>query len=245
MDSTFQPENSPLSKDLEITPESESMEDLPPLEDEPELISGLGMDSGDEDNPQDVGNVVDLGRDMTVQPEPEDLQTLPEAQSDEDSSLQDSASADVSPLQKTQSSLVRLPMEPDMAIVSQNDTQREFAESIRSGKYVEAVATVVSKLCHLEIVTIVEDEDDPRSPVGLAHSQGIAGQRMITRMDLVGGDITKVIGKRFIERSEYKPLQEMHNQQVTEGLGIMKTNLDNLVKAINSLKNLKDLDGKS
>ena len=132
-----------------------------------------------------------------------------------------------------------------MAIVSQNDTQREFAESIRSGKYVEAVATVVSKLCHLEIVTIVEDEDDPRSPVGLAHSQGIAGQRMITRMDLVGGDITKVIGKRFIERSEYKPLQEMHNQQVTEGLGIMKTNLDNLVKAINSLKNLKDLDGKS
>jgi hypothetical protein len=130
-------------------------------------------------------------------------------------------------------------MEPEMSIVLQNDPQREFAESIRNGKYVEAVATVVSKLCHLEIVTIVEDEEDALSHVDSAHSQGLPGQRMITRMDLVGGDITKVIGKRFIERPEYKPLQEMHNQQVTEGLGIMKTNLENLMNAINSLKNLE------
>jgi hypothetical protein len=129
-----------------------------------------------------------------------------------------------------------------MASVRQDDPQQEFAESIRNGKYMEAVATVVSQLCHLEIVTIVEDEDDLPSNVDLAHSQGLPGQRIITRMDLVGGDITKVIGKRFIERSEYKPLQEMHNQQVAEGLGIMKTNLDNLVKAINSLKSLKNLD---
>jgi hypothetical protein len=106
----------------------------------------------------------------------------------------------------------------------------------------EAVATVVSQLCHLEIVTIVEDEDDLSNMVEPAPDQGLPGQRIITRMDLVGGDITKVIGKRFVERSEYKPLQEIHNQQVAEGLGIMKNNLENLVKAINSLKSLKNLD---
>jgi hypothetical protein len=243
MDSAFQPENSLLSNDFEITPESESIEDLAPREDEPQPISGFGADSGNEENLQDIGNPVVLGFDQPIQPESESLHALPESESNDDLPLRESASGEVSTsLPTTGSLLVRPSTQPGMASVRQDDPQQEFAESIRNGNYMEAVATVVSQLCHLEIVTIVEDEDDLSNMVESAPDQGLPGQRIITRMDLVGGDITKVIGKRFVERSEYKPLQEIHNQQVAEGLGIMKNNLENLVKAINSLKSLKNLD---
>lgn len=243
MDSAFQPENSLISNDFEITPESESIEDLAPREDEPQPISGFGADYGNEENLQDISNPVVLGMDEPIQPESESLHALPEAESNDDLPLHESAPGDASTsLPTTRSLLVRPSTQTGLASVRQDDPQREFAESIRNGKYMEAVATVVSQLCHLEIVTIVEDEDDLSNMVEPAPDQGLPGQRIITRMDLVGGDITKVIGKRFVERSEYKPLQEIHNQQVAEGLGIMKNNLENLVKAINSLKSLKNLD---
>jgi hypothetical protein len=260
MESTFQSEDASLPNRLEITPVSESSEGLSLLDDESDQISTMEIDSGDEENSTTINNVVELSSDLSIQPASESLQALPEEESD-DLSLPELASieppqelASTDPPQELASmeapighqvnptSLFRPSAEPVMKGLGQTDPQREFAESIRNGNYVEAVATVVSKLCHLEIVTIVEDEDCPPSSEDLAHSQGTVGQRIITRMDLVGGDITKVIGKRFVERSEYKPLQDMHNQQVTEGLAIMKTNLDNLVKAINSLKSLTNPD---
>jgi hypothetical protein len=116
--------------------------------------------------------------------------------------------------------------------------QEEFARNVSSQNYRDALASVVTQLSHLEIVTIVEDENEPVSPSGGGSQQGMPGKRMVTTIDLLDGDITNVIGSRFVENPTYSPLREMHRQQVDQGFSILDKNVQILMSAIQQLKQL-------
>lgn len=138
-------------------------------------------------------------------------------------------------------SLARQGESPTGAIVPRSQTssrQEEFARNVSSRNYRDALASVVTQLSHLEIVTIVEDENEAVPLSGGASQQGMPGKRMVTTIDLLDGDITNVIGSRFVENPTYSPLREMHRQQVDQGFSILDKNVQILIRAIQQLKQL-------
>lgn len=114
--------------------------------------------------------------------------------------------------------------------------QAQFREDIRNGNYLKAIGAVVSRMSQLQIHTIIEDEDDPHYSGNLADFQGLAGQRMITCIDLLDGDLKNVIGSRFIEGDSYHSFREYHVSQVDKGLGIISQNISALQQAIKNLQ---------
>ena len=120
--------------------------------------------------------------------------------------------------------------------------QQAFAQKISQRNFFDAMAMIVGELSHLEIMTIVEDEDDPYFEGDLSDYRGLPGQRMITRIGLIDGDIQNFIGSRFIESASYQDLNQFHREQVEQSHQIIKNNLEALKNAINYLEGLTNQD---
>jgi len=125
----------------------------------------------------------------------------------------------------------------DLASMNNKNTQekqKDFKEKIKHKQFYEAFADVVKDIIQLRVFTIIEDDinllqDD------LDKVEGQPSRRIVTIIDLLDGDIKNIIGKDFVEKSEYKELQTYHLSEVEKGQVIIKENLDSLQKAIKAL----------
>lgn len=239
MDSLFQSATTPRQNDLGIEPEPESKESPTTSPDDGGTGQAVNQNTAPTEPPQADSTPSAPSTPMAIQPEGEDLAELSTATNDNPSSSPEHTLGPATAGQDRSTGLLSRPAaDAGMAIVRDEDPRQEFAACVRQKKYVDAMATVVSQLCYLEIVTIVEDENDAQATVAGYQDQGLPGHRMVTRIDLAGGDITTILGKRFIEDPNYKPIQDLHHKQVAEGLEIIKNNIGILKDAINTLKNL-------
>jgi hypothetical protein len=238
MDSSFQAATTPRQSNL-IVPEDEALDNLPLTAGEGEARPSVNLTSAPAEQSQAVAAPSGAASAMAIQPDAEDLPELPNGNNHTPAA---SPGQSLGPEETSQvihpPLLARPAVDAGMAIVRRDDPRREFAECVKQRNYVDAMAAVVGQLCYLEIVTIVEDEDEAQSASESSQDQGLPGHRMVTRMDMAAGDITKIIGKRFIENPDYKPIQDLHQRQVAEGLDVIKNNIQILMNAINSLKNL-------
>lgn len=238
MDTTFPADPTPLPSNLAVTPEAETMDDLVPTPDTVAATPAVSTSNGFADQSQAGAEAEVLPASFSLQPEAEEWPAEPEPHIDV---LPASPPSPVAlPGTSHLAATPGLPSSPaaELVRVPRDDAQTEFANCVRQRNYVGAFASVVSRLCQLEVITIIEDEDHPASPLELGQDQGLPGHRLLTRIDLLTGDITNILGKRFIENPDYKPIKDLHNQQVDKGLAIMKDNLQTLMSAFNSLKNL-------
>lgn len=114
-------------------------------------------------------------------------------------------------------------------------SEQEFRRNINEKNFYEAFAVVVKDLNRLKVTTIIEDEIEGGNAGFAEDLQGQPGKRMITAIDLIDGDITNVIGTRFIDNPDYAKLREEHIEQVLKGQDIVKGNLEVLRTAIREL----------
>jgi hypothetical protein len=121
-----------------------------------------------------------------------------------------------------------------------NIPKTSFQEKVNDNKFFEAFASVIEDTVTLEIMTIVEDENENwvKDKGDRKKEQGMPGKRMVTQIKLLNGDITNIIGNRFIENPSYEHLREFHETQVLKGQDIIKGNLECLHKALTYLINI-------
>ena len=127
---------------------------------------------------------------------------------------------------------------PDFPEMKVSEKQKSFSKNIHHRNYFDSIAAIVSEMSHLEIVTIIEDEDDPLFESDCRHQTGLLGQRIISKIELLEGRIETVIGSRFIENSNYEKIRFYHQEQLKNGQQAIIDNLSALKEAIAYLKEL-------
>lgn len=118
-----------------------------------------------------------------------------------------------------------------------SEKEAEFKKKIKERNFFEAFAGVVMDLVRLEVITVVEDQVTPYQ--SLDEIEGLPGQRMVTIVNLLDGDIKNIIGSRFVEDAAYTQLKDFHAEQVNKSHAILKGNIDCLSTAIKSLLDIK------
>lgn len=115
--------------------------------------------------------------------------------------------------------------------------KEEFKENIKKRNFVEAFAAVLQDIVKLDVITVIEDniEDIDIDYQSLDEIEGLPGQRIITIINLLDGDIKNIIGSRFVEDKAYTQLREFHAEQVNKSHAVLKGNIDCLSTAIKSL----------
>lgn len=122
-------------------------------------------------------------------------------------------------------------------LVASTPQKDEFKKSIDERNFFDAFAVVVKDLNQLKVTTIVEDElEDADIPMtSTTQMEGKPGKRLVTVIDLVDGDITNIVGSRFVNDPSYSQLREQHLEQVMNGQRIIKRNLEILRAALREL----------
>lgn len=130
-------------------------------------------------------------------------------------------------------------------LVSSTPQKEAFRKNINQKDFFEAFAVVVRDLNQFTVTTIIEDEIEAgqSSQVPVAELEGQPGKRLVTIVDLVDGDITNIVGSRFIHHQDYGKLREQHINQVAKGQEIIKSNLEILQTAINHLMEIGKATG--
>lgn len=120
-----------------------------------------------------------------------------------------------------------------------------FKKSINDKNFFEAFAVVVKDLTQLKITTIVEDEFEEENTwsVPVKELEGKPGKRLVTIIDLINGDITNIVGNRFINNQDYTTIRDQHIEQVAKGQDIIKSNLGILQSALKELIELGKATG--
>lgn len=122
-------------------------------------------------------------------------------------------------------------------LVSSTPQKEAFRKNINQKDFFEAFAAVVRDLNQFTVTTIIEDEIETgkASQVPVEEIEGQPGKRLVTIIDLVDGDITNIVGSRFLQNQDYSKLREQHINQVAKGQEIIKSNLEILQTAIKEL----------
>lgn len=125
-------------------------------------------------------------------------------------------------------------------------SKEQYKKHISDRNFFEAFAVVVKDLNQLKVTTIIEDEleDANTQMIPTERNEGKPGKRMVTVIDLIDGDITNIIGSRFINDSSYGNLRQQHLEQVVKGQEIIKSNLKILQDAIDELIKIGQSMGK-
>ncbi len=117
-----------------------------------------------------------------------------------------------------------------------------FREALSSGNIGQALTIALGEAIELEITTWVVERpaDDSGTEVQSGdRPKPPPGQRMMTRINIVDGDIENEIGRDFID-GPYAGLRDFHLQEVDKGVDIIKQNLENLQNLFETLSDSLD-----
>ena len=95
--------------------------------------------------------------------------------------------------------------------------------------FADRIKKAIANATTLQIVTAIgpvarDDNGDPALVIG------DESKIMLTRYDLVDGDITTVMDPAFVDGPPYDKLREFHQKQVDTGLQRVSSNIDALKK---------------
>ena len=115
--------------------------------------------------------------------------------------------------------------------VHKND-QNEFLQKLEKNDFLGAFMSAIKDAIQLENVTVVEERDQDLVKTlneskdkgkGKAKKyKGDKGKRIYTKIDLLDGDITNIIGSEFLKDEEDGRLIDFHKEQLEKGQEIIK-----------------------
>jgi hypothetical protein len=105
-------------------------------------------------------------------------------------------------------------------------TSDEFKRHVKAGNLSEALKMALSEVIELKITTwVMPTTEDDLGDSSSNASQAKPGYRMMTRINIVDGDIDNEVGSQFLSSGPYSELREFHLNQVQKGREIINRNL--------------------
>ncbi|MFB2644939.1 hypothetical protein ACE09Y_01500 [Raphidiopsis sp. BLCC-F218] len=100
------------------------------------------------------------------------------------------------------------------------------SNTVNLSSVMDIVKTVLADVIELQIETSVIDESSYNDNASSTKPEN----KMVTRINLVDGDIKNEIGTSFIGSGPYTELREFHLSQVQEGREIIQKNIESVQK---------------
>jgi len=108
-----------------------------------------------------------------------------------------------------------------------------FKREFQAGNLDQALRSALAEAIGLKISTWVASPED-------GHSTALSrpGHRLVTRINLVDGDVDNEVGDRFLTTGPYAEVRAFHHQQVLNGQAIIHQNVQGVQELFQMLVTL-------
>ncbi len=114
-------------------------------------------------------------------------------------------------------------------------TSDEFKQHIKAGNLSEALKIALAEVIELKITTWVVPTVENATESASDFPEATPGYRMMTRINIVDGEIDNEVGSQFLNSGPYSELREFHLNQVQKGREIIYRNLQVLKDLFSTL----------